>query len=160
MYALRRSAADPSQFEELDNQSLRAVPPPPPIFPTPRRRADRKPTESGEVRSLYTLERTRASETTAPRSNGSRLLSFVPGPTAAPLTLAAGLATDVNATHRPTGDTSPPVVHVPAPVGPTLQRLFSAAVMDTLPGYGAADTADTVAGFLGPESSPPDDRLR
>jgi hypothetical protein len=126
MYAFREALAEDFEFEAGETRGVHAVPPPPigPANPSTGTRA---------------LSPRSTSEVAAAKSNGSRLVSFVPGPTAPPIGLAESLRGDASATHRPTGDTAPPHVQVARPKA-SLDGLFSAAVMETLPGFGVMDT--------------------
>jgi hypothetical protein len=77
-----------------------------------------------------------------PRSSGTRVVSFPPYTTVPPLALATSSsrapmssgvnALDPNRTHRPTGNTVPPF-HIVCARAPSLDGLFSIAVMETLP---------------------------
>ena len=68
--------------------------------------------------------------------SGACVVSFPPYTTAPPIALASGVPCDPNATHRPTGDTSPPIVQIAcAPQSQNLEGLFSTTVMETLPGF-------------------------
>jgi hypothetical protein len=77
-----------------------------------------------------------------PRCSGIRVVSFPPYSTAPPLALAspsscvppssAVAALDPNRTHRPTGQTAPPL-HLVCERAPSLAGLFGPTVMETLP---------------------------
>jgi hypothetical protein len=75
-------------------------------------------------------------------TSGTRLISIPVAGAAPPIGLAeagAGLVIaerEASATHRPTGDTTPPIVAVARADSATLEGLFSAAVIHALPGFG------------------------
>lgn len=137
MYAFRESLEGELEFEfpegnVVESGTVRAI-------PAPIARSRDLSVSSSEPTPIGPQLRTEpmsAPEPPSLRMGGARVVSFPPYTTAPPIGLASGAPRDPNATHRPTGDTTPPVVKVAAHNAPTLEGLFSTTVMETLPGFG------------------------